>query len=707
MEKVTSSGKKKIQDSRCKQKRDHMSTRRVEKSRYLDNLKILDKSSMTKKYEDTVESLKIVKQLRERDNNSRTLPIGNYNHNDKNNYLRDHSPCLPYTINTVHLQNPYKSPQRLEGYALRDTHLKGMYRSRESTLRSRYNRNNLATRETISSKNYDQNEEKRESVNNVKTCLKSTEINTIVKQYCLNSTLHGLRYVGDSKLSIVERIFWIISFTAAVLTATYYIWSLYAKWVTSPIIISISPETVSLDDFPFPAVTICNMNNVKKSEAIRIENGENIQEKLLLEDLCNSDNSSVTSNLGNKGLEWNVMRHFMINVSQSCSDMLYYCQWRGNATECDKIFNPTMTDEGICCNFNSVNRNHLFHDPRDWPDLNITFSFAGIDWNPEIGYNEEVPSDTIPLRSSGAGLYYGLTLVLDANIKEYYCSSTASAGFKMLLHSPVETPKIADFGFAVAPGKEVRVIVSPRISTASKNILTIPRKKRKCFFTSERNLRYYRTYTQRNCILECEANFTQEMCNCVQYYMPKSSNTTICGKKDDVCATNARRAMESKLYDDNQFNVTEVPSCNCWPGCFELSYNFEISDSKLMSNFNVQEKYTKKSKKYFTENMAVVHIFFVESQFTKSMKNELFGFTEFLSSTGGLLGLFMGFSFLSFMEILYFLTLRLWCRLKENKSTPSHTVVKVHPMDHDQDCPIYYAYLQFYLNFALICSLPQ
>lgn len=164
----------------------------------------------------------------------------------------------------------------------------------------------------------------------------------------------------------------------------------------------------------------------------------------------------------------------------------------------------------------------------------------------------------------------------------------------------------------------------------------------------------------------------------------ESSNTTICGKKDDQCASTARRAMEIKLYDDNQLNITEIPSCNCWPGCFELSYNLEISHSKLLSSFNIAEHYIKKNRKYFTENMAVVHIFFVDSQFTKSMKNELFGFTEFLSSTGGLLGLFMGFSFLSFMEILYFMTLRLWCRLTEPKNASLRTIVQVHPLDNNQ-----------------------
>lgn len=104
----------------------------------------------------------------------------------------------------------------------------------------------------------------------------------------------------------------------------------------------------------------------------------------------------------------------------------------------------------------------------------------------------------------------------------------------------------------------------------------------------------------------------------------------------------------------------------------------------MLHNFGIQEQYVKKNQKYFTENMAVVHIFFVDSQFTKSMKNELFGFTEFLSSTGGLLGLFMGFSFLSVMEILYFITLRLWCRLTEHKNVPSRTIVQVHPLDHNQ-----------------------
>ncbi|XP_046741816.1 pickpocket protein 28-like [Diprion similis] len=430
----------------------------------------------------------------------------------------------------------------------------------------------------------------------------------------------------------------------AVLTAAYYIWNLYQKWIDSPLIISLSPDPVSLVEIPFPSITVCNMNNAKKSEADRINQGEDNLEKVLLNDICNLENGTSTDDLDSESGKWSNVQRFMINVTQPCTDMLFLCRWHQNTTDCEKIFNPTLTDEGICCNFNAVHRKYLFYNPRDMSDFNVTFPFTSVDWTPEKGYASKTPADSIPWRPYGAGRHLGLTLVLDAEVSEYYCSSTASIGFKMLLHNPVETPKIADFAFTVEPGKETRIVIRPTITSASRSIIRVPKKKRRCFFTSERSLKYYRTYTQRNCILECEANFTQEICSCVQHYMPKSANTTICGKKDEKCADQARLIMELKLYDDE--NTTSL--------------------------FNASQ----------TENIAVVHLYFVDSQFTAHVKNELFGFTELLSNTGGLLGLFMGFSFLSLVEIIYFITLRLWCRIYRRKSLSVQTPLQVMPPPH-------------------------
>lgn len=51
------------------------------------------------------------------------------------------------------------------------------------------------------------------------------------------------------------------------------------------------------------------------------------------------------------------------------------------------------------------------------------------------------------------------------------------------------------------------------------------------------------------------------------------------------------------------------------------------------------------------------------------------------ASTGGLLGLCMGFSFLSLVEIVYFVTLKLWCRMYKNKHTLHDNTFHVQPFD--------------------------
>lgn len=51
-------------------------------------------------------------------------------------------------------------------------------------------------------------------------------------------------------------------------------------------------------------------------------------------------------------------------------------------------------------------------------------------------------------------------------------------------------------------------------------------------------------------------------------------------------------------------------------------------------------------------------------QFIPSERNELYGTTDFLANIGGILGFFLGFSFVTLIEIIYFLTLRLWINIK-------------------------------------------
>ncbi|CAF4916555.1 unnamed protein product [Pieris macdunnoughi] len=479
-----------------------------------------------------------------------------------------------------------------------------------------------------------------------------------LRDYLLTSTLHGLRYIGDKKLTWLERFFWLAAFLCSIVCAGFFILNVYAKWRKSPMIVSINPEDMPLNKLPFPALTICNVNQAKKSVAERYMASGNSLEKKLLESLCSTQtDADLFEDTIAESADWDHTRSFLINVTQPCEEMLAICIWSSEILKCQDLFNAQLTDEGLCCTFNVVHREMMFRNPRDLNDMNITFPSPAVDWTPENGYPDDAPRDGFPWKPQGIGTDHGLTLILDANIAEYYCASTKSVGFKILLHNPTETPKIAKLGEIYGPGIEARVAVKPRILDAQPALKDIDVSKRFCLFSSERNLVFYRTYTFKNCQMECEARRMLEICKCVLYYMPKNKTTRICGKADAKC------------YSDiwKNFPKNNDQSCeDCLPSCTEISYLERLSTAPLNKNLIINyaqslQMSRNMTSEYFTANMLVIHFYFEDKTFLRFTKGEIFGLTEFLSNTGGLLGLCMGFSMMSVVELLYFLTLRVMC----------------------------------------------
>ncbi|XP_054274391.1 pickpocket protein 28-like isoform X2 [Macrosteles quadrilineatus] len=432
-----------------------------------------------------------------------------------------------------------------------------------------------------------------------------------VADFTQHSSLHGLRYVADPNISRAERLFWIVSFALACIFATNFISNVYYKWTHSPVILSLSPEPTPLSAIPFPAITICNMNNAKKSVALDIQRRaqyagvEGSKDRKMLNDFCGKNQEGYDFNVDESEISWKDLRSFMVNVSQPCHEMLVLCLWHSETFKCEDLFNPTLTDEGICCTFNRVKRDYVFQNPRDLSDLNVTFPFESIDWTPEKGFPPNAPVDWLPWRAWGAGNHLGLSIVLNADLDEYYCSSEVSIGFKIVLHNSVETPKMNAFASLLSPGLEARMIVDPVMMTTTQLFHTIPAKKRNCVFGSEKNLTFYRTYTQRNCALECEAQFTLDACSCVLYYMPKNDTTRICGRKDEECAKKALKAMELRLVDDgnvsSSLNTTKTKSCGCKPGCNALSYKMQQTSSVLSARADIPQNYLgKKNTSYFS-----------------------------------------------------------------------------------------------------------
>ncbi|XP_037048845.1 pickpocket protein 28-like [Bradysia coprophila] len=210
-------------------------------------------------------------------------------------------------------------------------------------------------------------------------------------------------------------------------------------------------------------------------------------------------------------------------------------------------------------------------------DFYENIEYQPVDWNPEIGYGNQILNrTTYPRVALAPGSALGLTIVLHANFDDYYCSSTNSAGFKILLHNPIETPLVANYGILIKTGYHTRLAVTPYIPSASPLIRTVAKYKRQCMFTSDANLTYYRSYTRKNCELECKARIIEAQCGCVVHFMPRFDiKTRVCSQQDRHCYKKVRFSIESP------YNKTF--SCKCLPGCFSMSFNSQMS----MSRFNI------------------------------------------------------------------------------------------------------------------------
>lgn len=200
----------------------------------------------------------------------------------------------------------------------------------------------------------------------------------------------------------------------------------------------------------------------------------------------------------------------------------------------------------------------------------------------------------------------GLSLILDANVSDYYCSSTSSSGFKVLLHSPIETPKMKNYGFSISTGLETNVVITPKISDASDLIRKVPQKQRQCIFENEANLSYYNIYSRKNCEMECVSLLIEADCDCVLYYMPRQYNgSKICNRKKATCYEKVLFSIDSTHSQDK--------TCSCLPACFEINYGRELSSAKLGTGaFQTAENiFAYREENYVQNNLAIIHIYFV------------------------------------------------------------------------------------------------
>ncbi|XP_037806112.1 pickpocket protein 28 [Lucilia sericata] len=476
-----------------------------------------------------------------------------------------------------------------------------------------------------------------------------------IKKYLQETTLHGLKYLADSSLTIWEKLFFFASFVAAVIIVANLISNVYAKWDSTPVIIGISPHPTSILKVPFPAMTLCNMNQVLNSKVANYS--EDSLEYDILQFLCFTESEyderlADKNNIKNNNLR---IADFVIKHAQPCARMLIYCQISSIVYNCSELFREVMTDEGLCCVFNTLHPEFLYKGKYDIiKDLKDDKVTKAVNWNPESGYQNNLPEKFYPRPASGTGVSMGLSVILNAELDEYYCSSTNGPGIKISLHNPIETPSVKETGLTVPLGYETRFRIDALGSEAVPSIRSIHRNRRQCVFMNEERLLYYKYYTRRNCESECQAIYLYQQCTCIPYNYPLVyNNATVCTVNESFCINKASK--EWTLVSPDSLCLKR-----CLPGCFDLNFLPDSFSGPLAErNYTIQNSILRNMPKdEMRKNIAIVHFYYRESVFYGDLKNVYIGLTEFLSNIGGIMGLFMGFSFISVAEIVYFSILR-------------------------------------------------
>ncbi|XP_044730503.1 sodium channel protein Nach-like [Chrysoperla carnea] len=156
---------------------------------------------------------------------------------------------------------------------------------------------------------------------------------------------------------------------------------------------------------------------------------------------------------------------------------------------------------------------------------------------------------------------------------------------------------------------------------------------RKCVFPDEIQIKSEpgNIYTYNACTRQCRIDLALHYCGCIPFFYAPIEGVKFCTLKGLGCIA------------DKSEQILDSKKCHCELGCFNIVYEVE----KLMD--------------------AVLKIKLTSLPMIRYKREVIFGWVDLLVSFGGIAGLFLGFSLLSGVEIIYYFTIRTFCMVHRNK----------------------------------------
>ncbi|OCT57718.1 hypothetical protein XELAEV_18003176mg [Xenopus laevis] len=425
--------------------------------------------------------------------------------------------------------------------------------------------------------------------------------------FASNSTLHGISHVFLPGGVTPRRVFWACSFLASLSCFLFQVADRIIYYSEYHHVTTLDEMESSL--MKFPALTICNYNSFRKSALTR-------NDLFWVGDLLGIDKDSPEA-LEALGIpeesgpfyptkSYN-MQEFYERTGHLMDDMVLECRYRNQ--ECGaENFTVIYTRYGKCYTFNSGQEGY-----------ELLYTLKG-------------------------GMGNGLELMLDIQQDEYLPvfgetdETSLEAGVKVQIHSQDEPPFIDQLGFGVAPGFQTFV------SCQQQELVYLPRPWGDCR-SDPLDSPYFKTYSITACRIDCESRYIFEKCKCRMVHMP--GNATVCSPDQYECADSQ---LDFLVEEDNTYCVCDTP-------CRTVRYGKELSMVKIPSKASARylaRKYNK-SEQYIAENILVLDIFFEALNYETIEQKKEYEMAGLLGDIGGQMGLFIGASILTILEIFDYL----------------------------------------------------
>ncbi|NXY10008.1 ASIC1 protein, partial [Pteruthius melanotis] len=461
-----------------------------------------------------------------------------------------------------------------------------------------------------------------------------------IQAFASSSTLHGLSHIFSYERLSLKRVVWALCFLGSLALLALVCTNRIQYYFLYPHVTKL--DEVAATRLTFPAVTFCNLNEFRFS---RVTKNDLYHAGELLALLNNRYEIPDTQTADEKQLEilqdkanfrnfkpkpFNMLE-FYDRAGHDIREMLLSCFFRGE--QCTpEDFKVVFTRYGKCYTFN-----------------------AGQDGKPRL----------ITMKG---GTGNGLEIMLDIQQDEYLPvwgetdETSFEAGIKVQIHSQDEPPLIDQLGFGVAPGFQTFV------SCQEQRLIYLPPPWGDCKAVAG-DSEFYDTYSITACRIDCETRYLVENCNCRMVHMPGEPpawpgpgsalqrgshlENLLCVSAGDApyCTPEqykecADPALDFLVEKDNEYCICEMP-------CNMTRYGKELSMVKIPSKASAKylaKKYNK-SEQYIGENILVLDIFFEALNYETIEQKKAYEVAGLLGDIGGQMGLFIGASILTVLEL--------------------------------------------------------